>query len=187
MLLFFILSLFPNRSNNSLATYTYEGIAYRQSTDPNSPLLISFVASAEELLDWAGIPRRGKLEQGQIGFQRTEDESRVLKAKAFFQYSANQSPTAIVIGVHQMATGDEELTKLELFGEEENSIQKCRLTIQIPREVLHFDENETQTDLTHMVELVKSKIAYRVSQDERNPLEETFGESTEEVVFKKRH
>ena len=49
--------------------YTYQGVAYKQNSDAQTPWIVSFVASAEEIREWASIPRRGKSEDGQIGFQ----------------------------------------------------------------------------------------------------------------------
>ena len=60
--------------------YRYEATAYRQATNPESPWLIAFVATAEDLLKWAGIPRRA--EAGLIGFQRTDDAGRVGRDEA---------------------------------------------------------------------------------------------------------
>lgn len=144
--------------------YTYDGIAYRQSHDSGAPLTVSFVAAAEELLEWSSIPRRGKLEEGQIGFQRTDDPSRVLKAKDFFsKYSTNQSPTAIVVGIHPVSDSNQRSATLKLEGEFDTSItsQRCTLTISLPIEI------QSPEAVHSIVDLVKSKISYRVAQDEQ--------------------
>src|SRR4051794_5406731 len=81
-----------------MATFRYRGSAYRQSPLGDSPWIVSFVTSAEELLQWAGIPRRS--EENFAGFQRGEDPVRVSKAKDFFSMPQNQSPTALIVGIH---------------------------------------------------------------------------------------
>jgi hypothetical protein len=81
-----------------MANYRYTGRAYRQALDESAPWLLSFIAPAEELMEWAGVPRRS--EQNQAGFQRLEDQSRVDRAKEFFQQPVNQSPTSIILGLH---------------------------------------------------------------------------------------
>src|SRR5437879_5348949 len=80
-----------------MAQLTYRGFAYRQTEAPAAPWLVTFVASSEELLTWAGIPR--KSEQNLTGFQRPMDDARVAKAKAFFDMPNNQSPTALIVGI----------------------------------------------------------------------------------------
>jgi hypothetical protein len=112
-------------------TYTYQGFAYKQNSSPQTPWIVSFVASAEEIREWSSIPRRGKTEQGNIGFQRADDEKRVQKAASFFKKSPlNQSPTAIVLGLHP--------NKREIISElrfddvnDTGDIRKCRLEVKI--------------------------------------------------------
>src|SRR4051794_15543753 len=79
-------------------TLTYRGTAYRQALDPGGPWIVSFVASAEELLEWAAIPRRS--EAHLLGFQRAGNEDRIRDARDFFSISTNQSPTSLIIGLH---------------------------------------------------------------------------------------
>jgi hypothetical protein len=79
-------------------TYRYLGRAYRQALDEKAPWLVSFVANADELTKWAGVPRRS--EQHQAGFQRIEDPIRVDQAKKYFQQPENQSPTSLILGLH---------------------------------------------------------------------------------------
>lgn len=143
--------------------YTYDGIAYRQSHSTEAPLIVSFVASAEELLEWSSIPRRGKLEEGQIGFQRTDDPNRVLKAKEFFsRYPTNQSPTAIVVGIHPVIDDTQRIATLKLENEfEDSTTHRCKLTISLPIEIQSVEAVQS------IVDLVKSKISYRVEQDEQ--------------------
>lgn len=76
----------------------YEGFAYRQATDEDSPWLFAFVATAEDISQWAGIPRRADSQL--VGFQRAAEASRVEAAKTFFDTPTNQSPTSVAIGLH---------------------------------------------------------------------------------------
>jgi hypothetical protein len=87
---------------------TYRAVAYRQSRIESAPWLVSFVVTSEELLQWAGIPRRA--EGDLIGFQRAADDKRVAKAKAFFQSPENQSPTSLIVGLHPRASNSGLLT-----------------------------------------------------------------------------
>jgi hypothetical protein len=148
---------------NSHITYTYDGISYRQSEAAEAPRLVSFVVPAEELLEWASIPRRGKLEEGQIGFQRTEEEARVLKAKTFFsKYPTNQSPTAIVVGIHPVIEDAQKVATLELEDAPDSSAPcRCKLTISLPVEIQSSGVGD------NIINLVKSKIIYRVEKDDQ--------------------
>lgn len=86
------------KGGSIVGTYRYRGRAYRQALADSAPWLLSFVAPADELSQWAGVPRRS--EQNQAGFQRLEDQGRVDKAKEFFQQPVNQSPTSLILGLH---------------------------------------------------------------------------------------
>lgn len=48
---------------------TYPGFAFRQGMSASAPLIVSFVAPAEEVIDWAGMPRRSA-DDAMAGFQR---------------------------------------------------------------------------------------------------------------------
>ena len=130
----------------------YECVAYRQSQNPAAPWLLSFVASAEELLGWSSIPRR--TDHTLNGFQRTDDPVRVSKAKAFFQLGINQSPTSLIVGIHPSAAGLKPLATLEFTdGVESDSIRRARLSI-----VAQHDST-----LEGAVARVRDQIQYRLS------------------------
>lgn len=61
---------------------SYKAFAYRQTDAPNAPWLILFVAAAEDLLAWAGIPQRTN--SNAVGFQRVDNPERVQQTKEFF-------------------------------------------------------------------------------------------------------
>ncbi|MGG3471335.1 hypothetical protein ABES02_28175 [Neobacillus pocheonensis] len=140
---------------------SYEGYAYRQSEDPNAPWLVNLVIPAEELLRWAGIPRR--LNEDMIGFQRVDDPNRVIKAKKFFSMGLNQSPTALVVGIHPAEDDDERLANL-VFSDIEDSdqIKKCTLTIKMPVE---FNETE---ELDELIKILRKQIEYRISAQDQD-------------------
>lgn len=81
-----------------MTTYRYRGRAYRQALDESSPWLLGFVANADDLRLWAGIPRRS--DQNRAGFQRLEAQPRIDQAKEYFQQPLNQSPTSLIVGLH---------------------------------------------------------------------------------------
>ncbi len=132
---------------------TYQGIAYRQSRSPGAPYLVSFVVTAEELLKWAGIPRRS--EENLIGFQRAFDPKRVDRAKEFFDFPENQSPTALVVGLHPPAGRDPHALEVNMDGEADDSIRPCRITVR------YSDHDQ---DLEQIVTAVRRQLDYRLSQ-----------------------
>ena len=87
--------------------FRYPGRAYRQAQFDDAPWLVSFVADASELRQWAWVPRR--TEQNRAGFQRLEDQARIYRAKEYFQQPANQSPTSLIL----LASTAKSLTALE--------------------------------------------------------------------------
>lgn len=117
--------------------FSYAGTAYRQSASEDAPWLVAFVASAEELLAWAGIPSRTA--GSEMGFQRVEDEMRVQRTKEFFDLPPNQSPTAIIVGIHPAFNSAGEspplndqtrAVRLELGGSE-GPIRPCKLLVKV--------------------------------------------------------
>lgn len=111
-----------------MASFTYHGTAYRQALDPKAPWLVTFVSAAEELLVWAGIPR--KTDRDLIGFQRPDEEPRVISAKNYFsQYGENQSPTSLVLGIHPQV-GEGTSVHLQFTGgADSDTIRGCELRI----------------------------------------------------------
>jgi hypothetical protein len=140
--------------------YTYDGYAYRQNESTDAPWLVTFVASAASVREWASIPRR---HDGTPGFQRVDDPARVLNAKEFFDdYERNQSPTAIVLGLHVTAADNPFRTELE-FCEPDNSehgvrgpIRKCRLHV-------FFDPTE---QLNTVASRLSAQLAERIKEDD---------------------
>src|ERR1700722_3574850 len=111
-----------------MANYVYTGTAYRQAIDPSAPWLVSFVAPAEELLKWCGIPRRS--EQNQAGFQRLETPARVLRAKEFFEQSSNQSPTALIVGLHS-PDQTSQIARIEFEDDDETAtLRPCKVIVE---------------------------------------------------------
>lgn len=139
----------------------YDGFAYRQSEDPTAPWIINFVVSAEELLRWAGIPRR--INDDMIGFQRIDDKQRVIKAKNYFQMGINQSPTALVVGIHPANDDEYKIIRLEFVHQEEEAnlpIRKCKLIVNLP---LEFNETD---NVNEIVNILKRQIEYRLNVEQ---------------------
>jgi hypothetical protein len=160
--------------------YSYRGIAYRQSKDPAAPLLVTFVVPAEELLNWAGIPRRA--EENMAGFQRPFDEKRVERAKEFFTLGSNQSPTALVVGIHPVRNDAKRAVEIQFTDDDAAAaIRSCVLNVK-------FDGAELTTP--EIIDLVRRQVDYRLAQspdtdsDERflddDDAEEAVASSTEE-------
>ena len=114
-----------------MKTISYRGFAYRQGTAVDAPLIVTFVASAEEVIDWAGMPRRST-DAEMAGFQRAYDEARVEKAKEFFQIPKNQSPTAIVLGIHPTQADAIGGAQLTFHDPEDRTVRSCTLGITYP-------------------------------------------------------
>ena len=154
-------------------TKTYRGFAYKQNNHESAPWLISFVARAEDLRTWAGIPRRS--DQGLVGFQRADDDKRVLRAKEFFaKHSANQSPTSIVVGIHPPAEDNKRRVELTFDEGQTGDIRSGTLTV-------HYEPNAS---LSQIVDLMRLQIESRLepSNEAENAGEEeaTSGEDESE-------
>ncbi len=144
----------------------YRGIAYRQAQDTTAPWLINFVATAEDVASWSGIPRRS--EKGLIGFQRPDDTGRVDRARDFFKDISNQSPTALILGVHRVKEEASRRVQLSFQdGDDFSSIRNCELRIT-------FDA--TSFGLDAAVKELKSQIALRLSETSEQEAEEDENE-----------
>lgn len=151
----------PNE--NSISSKTYEGFAYRQSRDANAPWIVTFVCPAEELTTWAGIPQR--TDQTVLGFQRPEDDERVKKAKAFFNLGINQSPTAIVVGLHPPVGSDPRVVRLEFLDNHENlPIRRCRLVVEW--------DHSTEGNTEEVIRRIKQQLTARLAQSHDADAEE---------------
>lgn len=145
---------------------TYRGFAYRQNDDDHTPWLISFVARAEDLRTWAGIPRRS--EHGLVGFQRADDQRRVERAQEFFdKHSANQSPTSIVIGIHPPSDGDNRRVSLAFDEGECGDIRSCTLTVE------YADE----ASLPEVVAVIRGQIEARLKLDQASSADNGYSEN----------
>jgi hypothetical protein len=146
---------------------TYPGFAYRQALDKTAPWIINFVATAEDLLSWVGIPRR--TEKGLIGFQRLDEDKRVIRAKEFFSTPLNQSPTSLIIGIHEAAGPGDPPVKLNFFGPETDHIRKCEITVDLDSLALTDDQ---------IRERIRNHIEARVKSDQES--EDEISDESEE-------
>lgn len=141
---------------------TYPVVAYRQSSQQKAPVLLSLVVRAEELLTWAGIPRRAQ--EKLIGFQRPDDPARVEAARAFFSMSLNQSPTSLIVGIHK-GTGK---VTLQLDGEDSDDVRSGTLTIV---------DDAADLSIDALTDRVRSQLGGRLGVSTEST--ETSEESTE--------
>jgi hypothetical protein len=153
--------------------FEYRGFAYKQAQNADEvPWILSFVVPAEELTEWAGIPRRS--EQNLVGFQRAVDPVRVDKARDFFQTPNNQSPTALVVGFHPSSATEDGPVSLQLEGAESDGIRPF---------VLRIDMTEYRArELEWAVEAVKRDLTSRLDEtvDADGDVDGTAGTSAEE-------
>lgn len=158
-----------------MKTVEYVATAYRQALDPSAPWLISFVAPAEEICKWAGIPR--KTDNDLTGFQRPDEELRVLKAKDYFsKFNTNQSPTSLVLGVHQQEP-QHQLVQLmfESNADEGQTTRRCKVVVK-------FDPEEELSDaLIRLKAQIKTRLAGDTSEAEEPAADDE--DATEEPVI----
>jgi hypothetical protein len=154
---------------------SYDGFAYRQSSDPSAQWIVSFVAPAEEIRKWAGIPRRA--EGSEFGFQRIANDKRVERAKEFFRLSGNnQSPTSIILGVHPVeGEGSRRVTMNFTDSNDQSTLRKCKLLVEYRDEDCPF---------TEVVASVRNQIELRLANldsvdDDDDSLLDDEEESTE--------
>lgn len=150
--------------------YVYRGTAYRQTQDPKAPWLVSFVASAEEISSWAGIPRRS--ERGLVGFQRPDDPHRVDRAQEYFKNPANQSPTALVLGIHRVGNESDRRVFLEFDTDPSTDlVRSCTLRISADGEGDNIED---------IISNIKNQISLRLnvsgSTEDSESLEEELDE-----------
>jgi hypothetical protein len=81
-----------------MTQYMYPAFAFRQQE--KSPIQVAFVARADEIVRWAGVPR--KQDELLTGFQRFKDDTRInQEIVPFFRDEKNCSPTAIIIALRK--------------------------------------------------------------------------------------
>jgi hypothetical protein len=143
-------------------SHEYIGTAYRQALDAKAPWLVSFVATAEDVSTWAGIPRR--TEKGLIGFQRPDDDNRVARAAEYFKDPQNQSPTALILGVHRVNDESQRRVILEFLDDDvTKAVRRCKLKVD-------FDPNEMT--LEKSIEDIKKHIQLRLMESSAESGEE---------------
>jgi len=73
--------------------YPYFGVLFQQRE--SGPKSVLFLAPAEEISDWGGVPRKSAAFLK--GFQRAIEKDHVKDITEFFDKDANMSPTAVVV------------------------------------------------------------------------------------------
>lgn len=108
-------------------TYHYIGQRFQQR--PESPEVVLFIAPAEDIDDWGGVPQKSS--KFMKGFQRAEDPSRRASIGSFFEQPGNISPTAIVVAFKPNEVNVTDLQNLHgLEGEEGATSQFVRIEIE---------------------------------------------------------
>lgn len=118
-----------------MKVYEYDVIAFRQHKD--TPIQVCFVAPANEVIKWAGVPR--KKDELLTGFQRFKDSKRIEKEIIpYLNNSQNSSPTSLIVALRT-----------------EHNLGRCRL----------LDTNVKAGELPVVTKLL-IEIAEDVSDDE---------------------
>jgi len=143
---------------------SYQCFAYKQLNQPKSSWIVTFVCSAEELLNWAGIPRR--LSNDLLGFQRPDNNARVGKAARFFDYPENLSPTALIVGLHPNIDGEETIKLSFPNGTPINPLEPSLAKLEI-----EIQENPTIVDTVeklqkHLSGRLGSSSVSKIASDE---------------------
>jgi DGQHR domain-containing protein len=125
-----------------VAEFKYKAIRVMQRPDA-IPFFVTSI-TAEELLDWADVPR--KKEQFKAGYQRPLDEGRQEKIKEFIELSANNIiPGSIIVNVAESSS--------EVSDESEGGV--CTLTV-------HTEDSDWENAL----KTIASEMRARLSDEE---------------------
>lgn len=155
-----------------LQTKKYPAVAYRQARDPNANWIVSFVTSADDLVQWAGVPRR--TQQIVTGFQRLEDDARIKRAQEFFRMGLNQSPTALIVGIHPIGPGSEKAVELRfLDSDEDSSVRQAEL-------IVSYDDSEQNLEAIRA--RIREQIRIRLTQDAELDASDDSNEAQEDAT-----
>jgi hypothetical protein len=157
-----------------MRVFRYKGFAYRQATELDAPWIVSFVTTAEQLRQWVGIPRRS--ERGLVGFQRLDEDSRVERAKQFFSVPQNQSPTALIVGIHKPATENSRSVELRIDNTSSGPVWPCEITV-------NFDDAALSDD--DIKQIIRTQTEARLNESENAEDPDEFldegGEEDEDI------
>ena len=85
-----------------MGTYRYPAVLARQT--PDSKGLVMFSASATEIDQWAGIPQKRQLGEGEtVGFQREENPKRITQLAGFFKDKRNILQNPLLAAARDLA------------------------------------------------------------------------------------
>ena len=145
--------------------FSYPVLAFKQQA--KSPIQVTFVAPAAEIIAWAGVPR--KSDELLTGYQRFIDKARVdQQIVPFFQNPQNSSPTAIIVALRQdSGLGSCKLAELP---------QRAGEVIQT---ILNIEIDDDQIKSDKIFECALAYVNQRVAQDSVS--EETSEESDAEA------
>jgi hypothetical protein len=135
---------------------TFDAVAHKQGTGPQVPWVVTFVSRVDELEPWVGIPRRS--DKGLVGFQRLDNQEKVERAKEFFSNPMNQSPTALVLGIHNVSEPSRRVVTLEFDDPyDKGDIRKCRL---------HVDFDGSKMSDEELCSRIREQIDWRLKDQE---------------------
>lgn len=153
---------------------TYPVLAFRQQ--PKSPIQITFVANAGDILTWSGIPR--KSDELLTGYQRLKDTDRINRSIVpFFQNPSNCSPTAVIIALRS-DTGIGSCT-LKTTDIPPGEVVETVLTIKVDDAALATDQVFEQA-LSYVKDRLSKDIGMDVVGDEVNDDDEDLDEAEDE-------
>jgi hypothetical protein len=147
--------------------FSYLVLAFRQQA--HSPIQVTFVARADEVVQWAGVPR--KSDELLTGYQRFRDQRRIdQEIVPFFQNERNSSPTAIIVALrHNSGLGRCTLEEADDIG-----VGKAKLT------TLHVDVDTDRLLTDDVFEAALQYVSARLGGELRDEEGEDDMEEEEE-------
>lgn len=111
-------------------TFNYPALLVRQG--PGAPPLVLFSASAVEIDEWVGIPRKTRVVDGEtLGFQRDDNPDRVDQIAKFYSEPCNVIHNPLLCAIRQAIGADVSFTPVAGDITEETSAMAGTLTIKV--------------------------------------------------------
>jgi len=111
-------------------TFTYPALLVRQGS--GAPPLVLFSASAVEIDEWVGIPRKTRIIDGEtLGFQRDDNPDRVNQIAKFYSEPHNVIHNPLLCAIRQNIGIDVSFTSLSVEPNEEAHAIVGTLTIKV--------------------------------------------------------
>lgn len=111
-------------------TFNYPALLVRQGA--GAPPLVLFSASAVEIDEWVGIPRKTRIVDGEtLGFQRDNNPDRVEQIAKFYSEPHNVIHNPLLCAIRQNIGADVSFTSLSGESNEETPAMAGTLTIKV--------------------------------------------------------